>query len=71
MSTMYADMAIDTIQNAKLQVVRHTVKDDEVRKPLENFVEAQRVYTKAVTKSVADIAAVVIETTNRFFFGSK
>lgn len=70
MSTMYADMAIDSIQNAKLEVVRHVVKDEQIKKPLENFVEAQRVYTKAVAKSVMDVAAVVVETTNRFFLGS-
>jgi len=70
MSTMYADMAIDAVQNAKLEVVRHLVKDEQIKKPLEHFVEAQRVYTKAVTKSVMDVATVVVETTNRFFFGS-
>lgn len=70
MSTYYADMAIDTIQNAKLEFLRHTMKDDTIKKPLEEFVEAQRKFTKQIAKSGCDLISVGTESMTRFIFGS-
>jgi hypothetical protein len=63
-------MAIDTIQNAKLEFLRHTMKDESIKKPLEDFVEAQRKFTKQIAKSGCDLISVGTESMTRFFFGS-
>ena len=70
MSTFYADMAIDTIQNAKLEFLRNTMKEDTIQKPLIDFVEAQRAFTKQIAKSGLDLISVGTESMTRFFDGS-
>ena len=42
----YSNMAIDSIQNAKINFLKQTVKEESLQKPLVDFVEAQRVFTK-------------------------
>ena len=58
----YANMAIDSIQDAKLSFLKQTVKEDSLKKPLVDFVEAQRVFTKQIVKSASDVMTVAAET---------
>ena len=58
----YSNMAIDSIQNAKINFLKQTVKEDSLQKPLVDFVEAQRVFTKQVAKSSNDVVNIVAET---------
>ncbi len=58
----YANMAIDSIQDAKINFLKQTVKEDSLQKPLVDFVEAQRVFTKQVAKSVNDVINIASET---------
>ena len=58
----YTDMAIDSIQNAKISFLKQTVKDSTLQKPLVDFVEAQRVFTKQIVKSATDVMTVATET---------
>lgn len=58
----YSNMAIDSIQNAKINFLKQTVKDSTLQKPLVDFVEAQRVFTKQIVKSATDVMAVATET---------
>lgn len=58
----YTDMAIDSIQNAKISFLKQTVKEDSLQKPLVDFVEAQRVFTKQIFKSATDVMTVATET---------
>ena len=58
----YANMAIDSIQNAKINFLKQTVKEDSLQKPLVDFVEAQRVFTKQVAKSANDVMNIASET---------
>jgi len=58
----YANMAIDSIQNAKINFLKQTVKEDSLQKPLVDFVEAQRVFTKQVAKSANDVMNIAAET---------
>ena len=58
----YANMAIDSIQNAKINFLKQTVKEDSLQKPLVDFVEAQRVFTKQVAKSANDVINIASET---------
>jgi len=58
----YANMAIDSIQNAKINFLKQTVKDSTLQKPLVDFVEAQRVFTKQVAKSTNDVMNIAAET---------
>ena len=58
----YTNMAIDSIQNAKISFLKQTVKEDSLQKPLVDFVEAQRVFTKQIFKSATDVMTVATET---------
>ena len=58
----YANMAIDSIQDAKINFLKQTVKEDSLQKPLVDFVEAQRVFTKQVAKSANDVMNIAAET---------
>jgi len=58
----YANMAIDSIQDAKINFLKQTVKEDSLKKPLVDFVEAQRVFTKQVVKSSNDVMNIAAET---------
>jgi len=58
----YANMAIDSIQDAKINFLKQNVKEDSLKKPLVDFVEAQRVFTKQVAKSTNDVMNIAAET---------
>jgi len=58
----YSNMAIDSIQNAKINFLKQTVKEDSLQKPLIDFVEAQRVFTKQIAKSANDVITLATET---------
>ena len=58
----YANMAIDSIHDAKINFLKQTVKEDSLQKPLVDFVEAQRVFTKQVAKSANDVMNIASET---------
>ena len=58
----YANMAIDSIQDAKITFLKQTVQEDSLQKPLIDFVEAQRVFTKQVAKSANDVMNIASET---------
>jgi hypothetical protein len=55
MNTLYADMAIDAIQNAKKSWVNTFVKDETFAKPLHAFVESQTAFTKQIAKSAMEM----------------
>ena len=58
----YSNMAIDSIQNAKINFLKQTVKEESLQKPLVDFVEAQRVFTKQIFKSANDVMNIASET---------
>jgi len=58
----YANMAIDSIQNAKITFLKQTVQEDSLQKPLVDFVEAQRVFTKQIAKSASDVITLTSQT---------
>jgi hypothetical protein len=55
-------MAIDSIQDAKINFLKQTVQEDSLKKPLVDFVEAQRVFTKQVAKSASDVIILTAQT---------
>ena len=55
-------MAIDSIQNAKINFLKQNVKEESLLKPLIDFVEAQRVFTKQIAKSANDVMSIATET---------
>jgi hypothetical protein len=57
----YANMAIDSIQDAKINFLKQNVKEESLKKPLVDFVEAQRVFTKQVAKSTNDVMNIAAE----------
>lgn len=58
----YANMAIDSIQDAKINFLKLTVQEDSLKKPLVDFVEAQRVFTKQIAKSANDVITLTSQT---------
>ena len=58
----YANMAIDSIQDAQINFLKQTVQEDSLQKPLVAFVEAQRVFTKQIAKSANDVITIATET---------
>ena len=66
----YANMAIDSIQNAKITFLKQTVQEESLQKPLVDFVEAQRVFTKQIAKSANDVITLATETFANSITGS-
>ena len=68
----YANMAIDSIQDAKITFLKQTVQEESLKKPLVDFVEAQRVFTKQIAKSASDdVMTVASETFANAITGTK
>ena len=67
----YANMAIDSIQNAKITFLKQTVQEESLQKPLVDFVEAQRVFTKQIAKSASDVMTIASETFANAITGTK
>jgi hypothetical protein len=64
-------MAIDSIQNAKITFLKQTVQEESLQKPLVDFVEAQRVFTKQIAKSANDVINIASETFANAITGTK
>jgi hypothetical protein len=58
---LYADMAIDAIQSSKSTWLKTFVSDEQVRKPLQQFVDAQTAFTKQVAKTFWDVTGAAAE----------
>ena len=67
----YANMAIDSIQDAKITFLKQTVQEESLKKPLIDFVEAQRVFTKQIAKSASDVMTIASETFANTITGTK
>ena len=48
---IYANMAIEAIQNGKKSWINTFVKEDSVAKPLHDFVDSQTGFVKQIAKS--------------------
>lgn len=59
----YANMAIDAIQNAETSWLNAFVKDESVKEPLQNFVQAQTAFTKQVAKTIWEVTGAAAEAT--------
>ena len=55
------DTFIDTVQGSKKYFVSTFITDENIRKPLNAFVDAQTVFTKQIFKSFTDISKHVSE----------
>ena len=66
----YANMAIDSIQDAKITFLKQTVQEESLKKPLVDFVEAQRVFTKQIAKSANDVITLTSQTFANAISGS-
>jgi hypothetical protein len=51
-----ADMAIDAIQSAKTTWLQTFIKEDSVRKSMQDFVDAQTKFTKQIAKSYFEVS---------------
>ena len=60
---LYADMAIDAIQSSKSTWLKTFISDEQVRNPLQQFVDAQTLFTKQVAKTFWDVTGAAAEAT--------
>ena len=51
----YTNMAIDAIQSSKITWLQTFVKEEQVRAPLQKFVEAQTSFAKQITSTWYDV----------------
>lgn len=59
----YANSFVDAVQDAKKKVVEQFVSDSKVATPLNQFIEAQREFTKQVNRSVAEVTEYAVTST--------
>lgn len=59
----YANTFVDTVQDAKKKVVEQFVSDSKVATPLNQFIEAQRTFTKELNRSMHEIADYAVTST--------
>ena len=57
----YANMAVDAIQSGKTSWINTFVQDEQLKTPLQTFVNTQTDYTKQILKSAWDIFTVTTE----------
>ena len=57
----YANMAIDAIQSGKTSWLNQFVLDESVKKPLQQFVDAQTAFSKQVAKTYCDVTGAAVE----------
>jgi len=67
----YANMAIDAIQSAKTTWLQTFIKDEQVRSPLQQFVESQTAFTKQVAKTYWEVTGAAAESTVKKVFTTK
>ncbi len=58
---MYANMAIDAFQSSKTTWLKTFIVDEQVRTPLQQFVDAQTAFTKQVVKTYWDVTGAAAE----------
>ena len=58
----YANMAIDAIQSGKTSWLNQFVQDESVKKPVQQFVDAQTQFTKQIAKTYWNMTGAVAET---------
>jgi len=63
------DTFIDTIQSSKKYFVSTFITDENVRKPLNAFVDAQTIFTKQLVKSFTEVSKHITE--ESIFAGKK
>ena len=68
---LYADMAIDAIQSSKTSWLKTFVSDEQVRNPLQQFVDAQTLFTKQVAKTYWDVTGAAAEVVVSKLFTAK
>ncbi len=56
-----ADRFIDTVQDSKKYFVSTFVTDEQLKKPLFDFIEAQRQFTKAMVKTGNDVMSIMVD----------
>ena len=52
---------IDTVQNAKKQVVEYTVSDKDIKKSIIEVIDAQTTFVKTATQNTMDISKMVFD----------
>jgi hypothetical protein len=57
-----ADRFIDSVQDSKKYFVSTFVTEDQLKKPLFDFIEAQRQFTKVMVKTGNDVLSMMTDT---------
>ena len=62
----YANVFIDTVQDAKSNALKTIVTDSKTREPLQAFIDAQTTFAKEVTRIADTFYSQVTEQVEKF-----
>ncbi len=57
---------IDTVQDAKKQIVKTFVQDKTLSQTITDFVESQRIFTKQIAKTTFEVATETAKQATKF-----
>ena len=69
--TIFADTAIDAVQDAKATFVKTFVKDEKLATPLHSLVESQRAFAKQIAKTTHDFLTASYDAVQKLAFPAK
>lgn len=55
----FVNLYIDTVQNTKSFWVDTLIKEESIRKPLQEFISAQTIYTKEVARTTVEYLSAI------------
>jgi hypothetical protein len=59
--TFFIDLFIDTVQNTKSFWVDTLIKEESIKKPLQEFITAQTIYTKKAYSTAIEYISKTME----------
>jgi mevalonate kinase len=66
-NSWYSNYFVDTVQNAKNQMIDSFVFDEKIKASLKKFVESQREFTKQMNETYSEVMDHSIETAKTLF----
>jgi uncharacterized protein YueI len=66
MISTYANMFVNTIQDAKSKAVKTMVTDEKIRAPLQSFIDAQTAFAREMVKITESLYSQVSEQAEKF-----
>ena len=59
--SIFTNLFIDTVQNSKSFWVDTFIKEESIKKPLQDFISAQTIYTKEIFRTTVEYISKTME----------